>query len=215
MNNEGLVKLIQSHQIKKDEIKSRLQEFKEVLNKTDERIFAELAFCLCTPQSRATTCWKVVALLLKNGLLFTGNEEEIRPFFNVIRFCDNKVRYIVNARRFFTNTNGLKIKEKIRSFDDVHKLRIWLTENILGIGMKEASHFLRNIGLGADFAILDRHILKNLKNYGVIDQIPKSISKKAYVEIEDKMRKFSKFIEIPMDELDLLFWSEQTGIIFK
>jgi len=81
--------------------------------------------------------------------------------------------------------------------------------------MKEASHFLRNIGLGKDLAILDRHILKNLKEYGVINEIPKSITKKVYIAIEDKMREFSKRINIPMDELDLLFWSKETGIIFK
>ncbi|MEM3584736.1 MAG: hypothetical protein QW193_05630, partial [Nitrososphaerales archaeon] len=80
---------------------------------------------------------------------------------------------------------------------------------------KEASHFLRNIGLGKDFAILDRHILKNLKEFNVIKDIPKSISKKVYLDIENKMREFSKQINIPMDELDLLFWSKETSFIFK
>ncbi|MCP8310628.1 MAG: hypothetical protein L6N94_03925, partial [Candidatus Methylarchaceae archaeon HK01M] len=88
-------------------------------------------------------------------------------------------------------------------------------ENVMGMGMKEASHFLRNIGLGEGLAILDRHILKNLRDYDVINQIPKSITKKVYIDIEDKMREFSKRIDIPMDELDLLFWSEETGMIFK
>lgn len=223
-NQEGIVekfmikdveRLIEAYQIKKDEIKSRLLEFKEVLEESDERIFAELTFCLCTPQSRAITCWEVIDLLMKNDLLFKGDEEHIRPLLKDIRFGDNKARYIVKARRYFTEDNSLKIKDKIRSFDDVPKLRMWLAENILGMGMKEASHFLRNIGLGEDLAILDRHILKNLRDYDVIYQIPKSITKKVYIDIEDKMREFSRRIDIPMDELDLLFWSEETGMIFK
>ena len=64
------------------------------------------------------------------------------------------------------------------------------------MGYKEASHFLRNIGLGYDIAILDRHILKNLKLFNVIDEIPSSISKKKYFEIEEKMRNFSKKIKL-------------------
>ena len=64
-------------------------------------------------------------------------------------------------------------------------------------------------------AILDRHILKNLVNYGAIDTIPKTLSKSKYLEIEQKMQNFSKNIGIPIAELDLLFWSKETGEIFK
>ena len=210
-----LDELIEVYKNKKDEIETRLFEFKKVLYESDERVFAELAFCLCTPQSRAITCWQVIDLLVKNDRLFKGDEDRIKPFLNVIRFGENKARYIVNARRFFTENCKLKIKEKVRSFDDIFKLRIWLVKNILGIGMKEASHFLRNIGLGSDLAILDRHILKNLREYNVIDQIPRLISKKVYIAIENQMRMFSRHIDIPMNELDLLFWSKETGVIFK
>jgi N-glycosylase/DNA lyase len=85
----------------------------------------------------------------------------------------------------------------------------------VGFGLKEASHFLRNIGSEFDLAILDRHIIKNLLRYGVIDEIPKSLTKKQYLMIEERMKKFSKKIGIPLAELDLLFWSEETGEIFK
>lgn len=76
------------------------------------------------------------------------------------------------------------------------------------------SHFLRNIGK-RDLAILDRHILKNLKNLKAIDELPKALTKKKYLEIEGKFKAFSNKIKIPIDELDLLFWSQETGEIFK
>ncbi|MDM7912425.1 MAG: DNA lyase, partial [Methanotrichaceae archaeon] len=82
-------------------------------------------------------------------------------------------------------------------------------------GYKEASHFLRNIGLGGDLAILDRHILKNLALLGVIDGIPASPSKKMYLEIESKMIEFSRKAKIPMSHLDLLLWYKEAGEIFK
>ena len=84
-----------------------------------------------------------------------------------------------------------------------------------GLGYKEASHFLRNIGVGLDLAILDRHIIKNLKRYGVIEEVPKSLTPKKYLEIEEKMKEFARRIDIPMPELDLLFWSMETGEVFK
>jgi N-glycosylase/DNA lyase len=207
--------LTKSYKAKKNEIKKRLEEFREMLNQPDEKIFAELAFCICTPQSKAIAAWDAVTVLLKNGYLLSGSEKLIRPFLNAVRFADNKTKYIVEARDIFTKDGRLQIKEKIKSFDDVSGLREWLAENVKGLGMKESSHFLRNIGLGFDLAILDVHILNGLKEYAVIEEIPKTLTKKNYLEMEKKVREFSKLVGIPMDELDLLFWSEETGIIFK
>ena len=81
--------------------------------------------------------------------------------------------------------------------------------------MKEAGHFLRNIGLGKTITILDRHILKNLKNFSVIKEVPSSMTASKYFDIEEKMIAFSKKINIPPDHLDLLFWYREAGKIFK
>jgi N-glycosylase/DNA lyase len=62
---------------------------------------------------------------------------------------------------------------------------------------------------------LDRHILRNLGSLGIIPEIPISLTKKRYLEIEEKLRRFSAEIFIPMADLDLLFWSKETGWIFK
>ena len=62
----------------------------------------------------------------------------------------------------------------------------------------------------------EEEINSYLKKYGVIRTIPPSVgSRKSYFAIEDKMRAFSKHIGIPLEDLDLLFWSLQTGHIFK
>src|SRR3989344_4057073 len=87
-------------------------------------------------------------------------------------------------------------------------------EYIKGIGLKESSHYLRNIGY-RNLAILDRHILKNLLEYKVINEIPKTLTKKKYYEIESRFKGFSRQINISMDELDLLFWSIETGEVFR
>lgn len=210
-----LEELRQKYELRKNEIKNRLQDFKRVLEENDERIFSELAFCLCTPQSRATHCWKAIETLTKNGLLYTGDQNQIKPFLNAVRFNENKSRYIVEARKLFSPNGNLEIKKIITSFASTEELREWLLENVNGMGMKEVSHFLRNIGLGDGFAILDVHILKNLQKFGVITEFPKSLTKKKYLEIENLMKKFAEEAGIPFDELDLLLWSEETGIVFK
>jgi N-glycosylase/DNA lyase len=200
---------------KRDAIQKRLQEFKEILDRSDDDIFAELCFCLLTPQSSAKTCWAAVSRLKERSLLLKGDANEIQPQLNDVRFGDTKAKYIVEARQTFTKDGRLYIKSHLSSFVNMFELREWMVENVKGLGYKEASHFLRNVGLGEEFAILDRHILRNLKRLEVVSEVPVSITKKRYLEIEEKLRHFSRQTGIPLADLDLLFWSRETGWIFK
>ncbi len=197
-------------------IEKRLEEFKELYKSSDDpRVFAEMAFCLLTPQSKAKVCWAAIEKLIKSGTLYTGDQKEILKYLKGVRFSERKAQYIVLARDMFFDGKKWNLKSFIDSFNDAFDLREWLVENIKGYGYKEASHFLRNIGKGENLAILDRHILKNLALFGVIPEIPKSLSKSRYIYIEDKMREFSKEIGIPMDHLDLLLWYKEAGEVFK
>ncbi|HZY46511.1 MAG TPA: N-glycosylase/DNA lyase [Candidatus Bathyarchaeia archaeon] len=212
---KGVEELQTLYDAKRDAIHNRLREFREVLDRNDEDVFAELCFCLLTPQSSAKTCWAAVSRLKERSLLLKGESKEIQPELNDVRFGDSKAKYIVGARGLFTKDGKLYLKSLLSSFVNPFELREWMVENVKGLGYKEASHFLRNVGLGEEFAILDRHILRNLKRLEVISEIPVSITKKRYLEIEEKLRRFSKEIGIPLADLDLLFWSRETGWIFK
>jgi N-glycosylase/DNA lyase len=100
--------------------------------------------------------------------------------------------------------------------EDMERRRDFLAANpgIKGIGYKEASHFLRNVGFNG-YAILDKHILRTLAELGVIDSSKPPTTKKKYVAIEVRMREFASEIGIGVDELDLLLWSNKTGEILK
>ncbi len=205
-----------SYGYRREKIRNRLSEFRQVWNCPDERIFAELAFCFCTSQSKAKTCWSAVSGLQDSGKLYSGSSEEImEALHRGVRFHSNKAGYILKAREFFTENGKLSIKKRLLQLGEPEQMREWLVRNLKGIGYKEASHFLRNIGFGKDIAILDRHILKNLQKQGAIREVPKNLTPKKYLEIESLMREFSRKVNIPMDELDLLFWSEETGEVFK
>jgi len=188
----------------KKEIKNRLKEFKQV---KENDLFYELCFCILTPQSKAFNADYCIKELKKNN--FLNRDYNPKPILKKkIRFHNNKTKYLIGAKSKFNEF--LKIKNTLNN----EQLREWLVKNIKGISYKEASHFLRNIGY-ENLAILDRHILRNLNKYKVIDSIPRSLSKKRYFEIESKFKEFSKKTNIPMDELDLLFWAQQTGKVFK
>ena len=188
----------------KKEIKQRLRQF-SALPASD--YFYELCFCLLTPQSNAQKCWQAVEKLKK--CRFQGNRIELCLRQNT-RFYRNKAGYIKEAMKKWA-----EIKKKIEETKNPVLLRDWLVKNAKGLGYKEASHFLRNIGRSYNkIAILDRHILRNLKRYGVVKEIP-NLNKKNYLLIEKKMIAFSRKISIPLDELDLLLWAKETGNVFK
>ncbi|MBI2076356.1 MAG: N-glycosylase/DNA lyase [Candidatus Aenigmarchaeota archaeon] len=201
--------LLSSYNAKKNEIQKRLEEFREA--RSEEGLFAELVFCILTPQSKAYACDRAVRDLFESRVIFSGNARAIESRLkSKVRFHRTKAGHIIKARDFIL-VNG--IKGKISG--EPAEVREWLVKNVYGLGYKEASHFLRNIGLGEELAILDRHILKNLVRHGVIKEIPKTMTRKKYFEIEESMKKFSEKVGIPISHLDLLLWSEETGKIFK
>lgn len=217
VKNEYYKEIEKIYKEKKKDIEKRLKEFKEIWEKgSNEDIHAELSFCILTPQSKAVNAWKAITTLRENGLLFNGTPEDIVEYLNIVRFKNNKAKYLVELREQMTDTNGRIItRDFFNSIENITKKREWIVKNIKGMAYKEAGHFLRNIGFGKEIAILDRHILKNLVKLEVIEDIPKSLTPKLYLEIEEKMKAYCKFINIPMDSLDLLLWYKEAGEIFK
>lgn len=203
------VELLQQEFVRrKAKIRHRLLDFGGV--KPGE-YFYELVYCLLTPQSSAVNAGKAVEKLRAAGF----HKHEIEPA-ELLYEKDSYIR--------FHNTKGKHLKEAKQKFPEIAAalsnrqtspdLRDWLVRNVKGLGWKEASHFLRNIGY-RDLAILDRHILKNLKKHNVIRSLPKTLTAKRYLTIERRFLEFSGFVGIAMDELDLLFWSRETGEVLK
>jgi len=197
-------------------IERRMEEFREIWEKgSEEDIFEELAFCLLTPQSKARICWMAVERMKKNEVLLRGSYEEILENLQGVRFKYTKAQNIILAREFFMQEGKLSIRDKLKEFSNPWEMREYLVKTIRGIGYKEASHFLRNIGMGEKLAILDRHIMRNLRKLGVIGEIPRNLTRKKYLEIEEKMHAFCEEIGIPLAHFDLLLWYLETGFVFK
>ena len=196
-------------------LEKAIKGYKKAWKGTEKEVFAEMAFCILTPQSKAKNAWLAITNLVENELLYNGKAEEMVEFLNIVRFKNNKSRYLVELRELMTRNGELQPKKILSEIGDTFEKRKWILKNVKGMGLKEANHVLRNLGFGENIAILDRHILRNLKALNVIEEIPKSITEKKYYEIEEKMREYSDFSKIKMDELDLVLWYKEAGEIFK
>ena len=204
-----ILELRSLHAARCDAIRRRLDKFRRV---TPLEYFYEIAYCLLTPQTSAEHAEKVVAELRRRSFhIIPFDPEKILADRSMyIRFHTTKSKYLLRLRDEFDS-----ILTALCSNSDAFALREWLVKNVKGLGYKEATHFLRNIGRNDGLAILDRHILRNLQRYGAIRTVPPTLSRKHYLRIERSFESFSTRIGIPVDELDLLFWSMETGTIRK
>ncbi|MGA7161310.1 MAG: N-glycosylase/DNA lyase [Bacteroidota bacterium] len=201
--------LLHDYERKQPAIRRRLSDFRAV---TREEYFYELVYCFMTPQSSAINSAKAQKTLMAHN--FQNAEFNPEPLLHqkeyYIRFHKTKAKLLIAMKRQYG-----EILRKISNGEPAFEKREWLAENVKGIGYKEATHFLRNVGLNEGLAILDRHILRNLKKHGAIRSLPKTLTKKKYLALEQRFQKFAAEIGIPIDDLDLLFWSNETGEILK
>jgi N-glycosylase/DNA lyase len=189
-------------------VKDRLKEFEKDFYLAPEQKFLELCFCILVANSSME---KTLEIWEKIGTEFLNlSERDLKKKLKNFgyRFYNKRAEYIVEARKIIPEI------EQILKSKREEEIREWLAENIKGIGWKEASHFLRNLGF-KNFAILDRHVLKILYEHEIINEIPKTLAKNKYLEIEGKLKSIAKSLNITQAELDLYLFYLDTGKICK
>jgi len=207
---EELIRLIE--ELKKTPVRRlverRISEFKDLGEGESREIFKELCFCILCANYSAERSIKIQKQI--NDGFLTLSKEELAERLKELghRYPKTRAEYIVSARKYSDS-----IKRIIKESENPKELRDWLAENVQGIGMKEASHFLRNIGC-TDLAILDFHILDLLAKYGIIKR-PKRLTKPTYLEIERELRRIAELAGLNMAELDLYLWYMETGKVLK
>ena len=199
----------------KGKIKGRLKEYEEVYKQNDRKIFEELCFCIFTANASAKMGYNCIERI--RPILLEGSVSELQEAIKGhYRFWKIRPAYIVHTREFLRENYGLKMKKLIESFESREALRDFFAKSkgIKGIGYKEASHFLRNIGIKG-YGIMDKHILRCLCEFGIIKEVKPVNTREKYLEAENKLKEFAKKIKVDFDELDLLLWSSKTGEILK
>ena len=201
---------------KRREIRSRLAEFEEVgRTASDEKLFEELVFCIYTAGASARMGLRSVEAV--RPVLMTGTLRDIqRALDHRHRWPEARGAYTFETREYLRERCGLRMRDLLSSFETTEERRDFFAANpgVRGLGYKEASHFLRNVGFRG-YAILDKHILGRLAELGVIESPKPPSTKKRYLDLEQKLKLFSERIDIDFDELDLLLWYTKTGEILK
>ena len=188
-------------------VDNRVQEFKKLDRNSDEELFKEMCFCILTANFSAEKSIKIQDEIGESFL--TDSKEELAKKLKNLghRFPNARATYI---------SESLKCKNKLKEivrFYDTSELREWIVKNVRGLGYKEASHFLRNIGFD-DYAIIDFHIVDILAEYRLIER-PKTLTKKKYLEIENLLKEIASKTGLTLAELDLYLWYMETGKILK
>lgn len=198
------------------EIRARLAEFRDVWERgSDERLWEELVYCIFTAGASARMGLRSIEAV--RHLLLTGDQAELtRALQGVHRYPAARPGYIVVTRDYLREDCRMRLRERLESFSDPLERRDWLARErrIKGLGYKEASHFLRNIGLKG-YAILDKHILRSLVELGIIKSPEPPATRTRYLETEARLRDFARDVGVDFDELDLVLWSMKTGEILK
>lgn len=172
--------------------------------KTNEDIFYELCFCICAPQTSFKNNFKAISDLRQHDYYYLGDyapgplsegtqKEWLAKVLKSVRFYNNKSKWVTEAKQKFTEIlELLRHKELSPDFK-----RNWLVKNVKGLGMKTASHLLRNLG-ETDFAIIDVHVLRFLRVDG----------KWKYEELEKKLREMAKKRGLTLAEFDIIIWKK-------
>ena len=193
-------------------VEERMDEFRGVHLMDSQKWYEELVYCLLTAYSSALMGQRCVDALL-GGSLMEGSLEDVRGCLvgEGHRFANRRAEYIYDTR-------GLapRIKDIIQGFDDPRDAREWLVKNIKGLGWKEASHYLRNVGYFG-LAIIDRHILSNMVEHGLItdEESRKGLTKRRYLAYEAVLAKVAGRLGMEPGELDLYLWYRKTGKVLK
>ncbi|HDQ59756.1 MAG TPA: N-glycosylase/DNA lyase [Candidatus Woesearchaeota archaeon] len=188
-------------------IDQRMREFEALNKKTSREWFKELCFCILTANCAAHTCMQIQKNIEDGFISLTENNLAERLRNSGYRFPNIRANYIVQNRRF---VNALK--NKLKNLDDF-EARKWLVQNIKGIGYKESSHFLRNVGY-KNTAIIDFHIIDILVKTNLIPR-PKTLTKTKYLEIENILKNIAIKSKLNLAELDLYLWFIETGKVLK
>jgi N-glycosylase/DNA lyase len=207
-----------THRVRQQEIRRRLHEFRDVWSKgSDARLWEELVFCIFTAGASARMGLRAVEAI--RPLLMDGNREDMTLALQragAHRFPVERPGYIVVTRAYLREHCDMALRKKLQSFADPIERRDWLAQEkqVKGLGYKEASHFLRNIGLSG-YAILDKHVMSCLMDLKVVETPKPPGNRTRYLETEERLQAFARNIGIDFDELDLVLWSMKTGEVLK
>ncbi|MEZ5344361.1 MAG: hypothetical protein R2681_02290 [Pyrinomonadaceae bacterium] len=205
-----------AHAERRDEISQRLLQFRDIWKfGTDQTLWEEMVYCFFTGGCSAKMGLNSIEAV-REHLMEGSHEDVMNALVGKHRYPRARARYVIASRTFLEEHCGMRLREKLDGFGCPLERRDWLVKEkgIKGLGYKEASHYLRNIGFSG-YAILDKHVLRCLAELKIIQDPKPPNTRSKYLTVENQLKKFADQVSIDFDEMDLVLWSMKTGEILK
>ena len=190
----------------------------------EETLWEELICCILSSQVSYEVAQAATFELVKSGLIgltpnfsnFRKFEEDVRALLQKpLRVRDRNIRYrfpnvraqqIVQVHKTVSKLGG-SLSKIVYEVKQPQELRDYLIEILPGIGPKQASMFLRNIGISYDLAILDRHVLNYMHATNIVTNAgARSFGKREYLSTEMKLLKYAEELGYPVGCVDWAIW---------
>lgn len=183
----------------KDKLAAKKAIKKFSVKKNREDIFYDLCFAILAPQTTFKNNTKVIREL--RGEDFYRKDISVYLLQAIVRptrFFRQKADRLLKAKMQYEN-----ILSVLFSNERPIEKRAKLVKMVNGLGMKAASHLLRNLGC-ADLAIIDTHVIKYLGC-----EPPKNT--KDYLRIEEEFVRLAGKENITPAELDAIVWKKYSN----
>lgn len=208
--------ILRTHVERRDEISQRLLQFGDIWKfGSDQLLWEEMVYCFFTGGCSAKMGLNSIEAV-RDHLMEGTHDDVMNALVGKHRYPRARARYVIASRTFLEEHCGMRLRDKLSGFNCHLERRDWLVKEkgIKGLGYKEASHYLRNIGFKG-YAILDKHVLRCLEELKIIEEPKPPNTRLRYLGVETQLKNFADQIGIDFDEMDLVLWSMKTGEILK
>ncbi|WP_027579792.1 hypothetical protein [Bradyrhizobium sp. Ai1a-2] len=188
---------------------------------TDERLlWKELSCCLLSSQVPYELATAAAEAIHRSGVLLDPSVEveKTAEKIQLILRCPLEVAGRSRSYRFHvTKSNQLartchavrneakSLQRLMDGFDSAAAARSWFLQRAPGMGPKQASMFLRNIGYTYQLAVLDRHVLNYMAALKIeTAEGPGGV--KWYYRCEHSLSRHAEAIGYPVGLLDWAIW---------
>ncbi len=187
---------------------------------SEDTLWEELVCCVLSSQVKFELSQEVTQSLKRNGLL---NLEILEPTYEEqlsellrspvmvdgrsikYRFPNIKAKQISTAREKIYG-NGSSLWQILEKYSEPSELRTTLVNLVPGLGMKQASMYLRNVSNSFELAVIDSHVLKYMNVLDLIRKVPSTISKGQYLVKESMLTKYAGKFGYPVGCVDYAIW---------
>lgn len=203
-----------------EEISKRTSTTSDWMNRPEADIYREVvAAILGSRVSFEIAVAATEALAERDLLQYSGNCQEytqrilevlytplVHPDWNRprrYRFPRTRASAVADTAAEFYSKGG-SIRDCLLSCEDPLSARRLLIKKAKGIGPKQASMVLRNIGFTNELAILDSHLMKFLNMRG--SEVPPIVTLRGYEGAEKEFLTYSRDVGWPPGILDQAVW---------